>query len=111
MGKEKGLLTINQAELIDTIYSKYKTIYTRQDIKNILTALEDVCKDCLIEELSERHPLIQIKIFAGLSLFGKLETEKEKNVFGTVIDVPKHINVSSQVAKGYARRLNEEAFG
>ena len=89
MGKEKGLLTINQAELIDTIYSKYKTIYTRQDIKNILTALEDVCKDCLIEELSERHPLIQIKIFAGLSLFGKLETEKEKNVFGTVIDVPK----------------------
>ena len=53
MGKEKGLLTINQAELIDTIYSKYKTI----------------------------------------------------------IDVPKHINVRSQIAKGYARRLNEEAFG
>ena len=105
MGKEKGLLTINQAELIDTIYSKYKTTYTRQDIKNILSALEDVCKDCLIEELSERHPLIQIKIFA------ELETEKEKNVFGTVIDVPKHINVRSQVAKGYSRRLNEEAFG
>lgn len=111
MSKEKGLLTINQAELIDSIYSKYKTIYTRQDIKNILSALEVVCKDYLIEELSERHPLIQIKIFAGLSLFGKLETEKEKNVFGTVIDVPKHINVRSQVAKGYSRRLNEEAFG
>lgn len=111
MNKEKALITINQAELIDSIYSKYKTIYTRKDIKNILSALEDVCKDCLIEELSEKHPLIQIKIFAGLSLFGKLETEKEKNVFGTVIDVPKHINVRSQVAKGYARRLNEEAFG
>jgi len=75
------------------------------EVVNEVTALEDVCKDCLIEELSERHPLIQIKIFAGLSLFGKLETEKEKNVFGTVIDVPKHINVRSQIAKGYARGL------
>lgn len=110
MKKENSLLTINQAELIDSIYDKYKTIYTRKDVKNILSALEDVCKDYMIEELSEKHPLIQIKIFAGLSLFGKLETKKEKNVFGTVINVPKHINVRSQVAKGYSRRLNEEAF-
>ena len=55
MQKEKTLLTISQADLIDSIYSKYKTIYTRKDIKNILSALEDACKDCLIEELMLYH--------------------------------------------------------
>ena len=111
MKKSRGMLTVSQADLMNTIYEKFKSVYTRQDIVNVISALEESCKELMTEELSEKHPLVQVKIFPGLSVFGRLVIRGRKNVFGVMQDIPEHINVRAQIAKGYAKRLNEEIYG
>lgn len=111
MKKNTDLTLVKQTDIINEIHDKYLTIYTKKDVKNFMTALEDVCKDFLMNEPSEKHPIVQVKIFPGLSLFGKLESEKQKNAFGVVLNIPRHINIRAQIANGFARRLNEDKFG
>ena len=108
MQKSKTII-VNESELVREVAQDFKGVCNKNVVRSVFDAIEHHISENLMA-LNENHDSIQIKLFPGLSVYGRYEAAKTKRAFGQNMVIPEQIKVRSAITKCFVRSLNSEKF-
>lgn len=109
MGKKNQVITYTQQELAKEVSNIFQGTYTVDEIRSIISCLEDCIQNHLTEAKSGEY--IQIKVLNGISILSKLvPAQKNVNLFGINADIDSYLKIGSTITHYFKKKTNELAF-
>lgn len=105
--KDSGInvVTWNRQMLIDELAEQYKDVIERDLIASILISLEKNIENHLLDTQVDNP--VNIKIFSGLTITGRIKPQRKVTVAGTDFKVNEGLKVTAKISRYFSKKLDQ----